>query len=111
MSKLKDELEKKVKQINEDEMRMKQVKEWIDGYLGKIISFTTPNESYHVVFTKEEVNLREGGYPSCEASYRGSAEALEKVLRKELSASAGVKEGQLKVWGGLNEAISFEKLM
>ena len=111
MGQLKDSLEQKVRQINKDKMRMKKVREWIDGFWGKIINFKTPSESYHLVFTKEKVELREGSYPSCEVSYRGSEEALVKVLSKELSVYTGVKGGQFKAWGSLNEATRFEELL
>lgn len=111
MSKLKEKLERKVREINEDRMRMEKVREWIDGFFGKIICFKAPGESYHIVFTKERVELREGEYPSCEVYYHGDEEALEKVLDKELSASTGVKRGQLRIWGSLNEATKFEEIL
>ena len=111
MSQLKDTLERKAKQIGEDPIRMESVRDWIDGFWGKIINFKTPNESYHLVFTKEKVDLREGSYPSCEVHYRGDENAMLKILSGERAASASVKTGALKMWGSLNEATRFEGIL
>ena len=111
MSQLKDTLERKAKQISEDPIRMESVRDWIDGFWGKIINFKTPNESYHLVFTKDRVELREGSYPICEVHYRGSEEAVLEILNGESGAVSSVKTGGLKMWGSLNEATRFEGIL
>lgn len=111
MSTLSDGLEQMAKKIADDKERMVKVSEWIDGFHGKIVSFRTPTESFHVVFAKEKVSVRAGYYPSSEACYRGAETALQKVLTRELSAYDGVKSKQFVVWGNLNEATEFESLL
>ena len=104
-------LKEKVKQINSDKGRLGKIREWINGYYGKVIGFVTPNKAYHLVFTREEVSLREGDYPSCEVFYRGSEEVMQKLLNRQKSTGEVVKSGQLKAWGNLNEAVTFEKIL
>lgn len=107
-------LKQKVKQINEDKVRLGAIKNWIEGAYGepKIVSFKTPDKAYHLVFTKKEgVELRDGDYPSINLSYRGSEENILKVLSGERSASNMWQRKELHVWGGLSEALAFEKLL
>ena len=111
MADLKSNLEQKVKQMNDDKAKMGQVQKWVDGLKGKVITFKSPQESYHIAFTKEKVALREGDYPSCEVSYRGDQQNLLKILRGEEKAATVWKTGQLKVWGSLSEAMQFETLL
>ena len=63
------------------------------------------------MFTRDEVSLREGDYPSCEAAYWGSEEAVTAVFKGESSLYAGVRTAGLKVYGSLNEAVRFEGLL
>jgi len=111
MSELQSYLREKVKQINEDKARLKLVRDWINGYWGKIIGFKTGDKGYHLVFTKDGVALRDGEYPSCEALYLGDEKAIMEILRKESSAYRSARGGKLKVWGSLNEARQFESLL
>lgn len=111
MGELQSYLREKVKQINGDNSRLKLVRDWINGFWGKIIEFKTGDESYHLVFTRDGAALRDGEYPSCEALYLGDEKAIMEVLRKESSAYSSVKGGKLKVWGSLNEAKQFESLL
>lgn len=111
MSKLEDNLKEKVTQINEDRARKEKVSEWVDGLSGKIIGFKSPEESYHIVFTREGALLRKGDYPSCEVSYRGSVEDILKILRGEERAASIWKAGEFKVWGSLSEAVRFEAIL
>ena len=111
MAELKSNLEQKVKQMNDDKAKMGQVQKWVDGLKGKVITFKSPQESYHITFTKEKVSLREGDYPSCEVSYRGDQQNLLKILRGEEKAATVWRTGQLKVWGSLSEAMQFEALL
>ena len=104
-------LKEKVKQVNSDKERRDKVREWIDSYYGKVIGFVTPGKAYHLVFTGDGVSLREGDYPSCEVSYRGSEEILQRLLNRQTSTSEAVKSGQLKAWGNLNEATKFEAIL
>ncbi len=109
MPQLKEMLKEKVANINKDEVRKGRIREWINGYIGKVIGFKTPMESHYIVFTKEGASLEEGDYPSCEYSYRGDEEILLSVLRGENTASSAVRAGKIKVWGSLNEAQRFEE--
>ena len=111
MADLESLLKEKVKQVNSDKGRLDKVKEWIDGYYGKVIGFIAPHKAYHLVFTKDGVSLREGDYPSCEVSYRGSEEALLRLLNRVTNTGEAVKSGQLKAWGNLNEATQFEAIL
>lgn len=103
-------LKEKVKQVNCDKARLDKIKEWINGYYGKVIGFVAPGKAYHLVFTVEGVSFREGDYPSCEVSYQGSEEVLQRLLNRETSTGL-VKSGQLKVWGNLNDATKFETIL
>ncbi len=73
----------KAKQINENKMLVKEVRDWISGYAGKIIAIRTPEEAYHLVFTDGGVAVKEGDYPSCQAYYRGPEEEIIKMLSNE----------------------------
>ena len=110
MPQLKEMLEEKVANINKDEVRKGRLKEWINGYVGKVIGFKTPTDSYHIVLTEEGASLKQGDYPSCEYSYRGDDETLLSILRGEDTASSAVRAGKIKVWGSLNEAQRFEEI-
>ena len=114
MPKLRELLQERVRGISEDASKMDMVRNWIDGgYYGKVINFRSldSKESYHVVLTREGVELREGDYPSVEFSYQGDEETLLSVLNKEADASSSVKAGRLEVRGSLNEAIAFQRLL
>ena len=114
MEQVKAILKQKVKQINEDKVRLEAIKNWIKGAYGgpKIVSFKTPEKACHLIFTEEKgVELREGDYPSFNLSYRGSEENILKVLSGEKSAYNVWQKKELHVWGGLSEAFVFEKLL
>ena len=111
MSELRNNLEQKVRQISGDKSKMAQLGRWVDGLAGKVISFKSLQESYHITFTRDKVVLREGDYPSCQVSYRGREENLLKILRGEEGAGTVWRTKQLKVWGSLSEAIIFESIL
>ncbi len=114
MVQLENVLKQKVKQINEDKVRLGAIRDWIEGAYGgpKIVSFKIPDKAYHLIFTEEKgVELREGDYPSFNLSYRGSEENILKVLSGEKSAYNVWQKKELHVWGGLSEALAFEKLL
>ncbi len=111
MSALKEKLNEKIGEIKRDRSSMDKVRRWINGYFGKIINFKSEKESFHIVFKEEEIEVRDGYYPSVEVSYYGDEETLLKVLEKKLSASLGAKTGELSVFGNLNEAQMFESLL
>lgn len=110
MSALNDQLREKVKRINDNSSKKAQIARWIDGHKGKVIGFRSPMESYHIAFTKEKAVIREGDYPSCEASYRGSEDDIVKILAGEESTVSLLKAGRVKIWGSLSEAIIFEMI-
>ena len=111
MSQLKDDLEQKAKQITEDPSRMESVRDWIDSFRGKIINFKTPEGSFHLAFTCQNVEFREGSYPSCEVHYQGDENSIMRIINRESTAATSVKTGALKIWGSLNEATRFEALL
>ena len=111
MSDLENMLRQKTGQINEDSVRRNKMLSWLGDYHGKIIAFSVPGESYHLVFTQEGVTLRQGDYASCETAYQGKESAVLDVLKGKISLYAGVKAGQLEVRGNLNDAESFESLL
>ena len=107
-------LKQKVKQINEDKVRLEAIKSWIDQCFGtpKIVSFKTPDKAYHLLFTKENgVELREGEYPSVEVHYQGDEETMLKILNGEATAATVWRSGEFHVWGYLDHAFAFEKLL
>ncbi len=110
MTKLKNLLMAKAKQINENKMLVKEVRDWISGYAGKIIAIRTPEEAYHLVFTDGGVAVKEGDYPSCQAYYRGPEEEIIKVLESQNSAYTGYPAGKFHFWGSLSEGQKFERL-
>ena len=112
MAKLEKLLKEKVSTITSDDGKMNIVREWIkEGYSGKIIVFSSPEKSYHVVLKKDGVSLRQGDYPSCEARYSGKEQDLLALLNGEINAYTGVRTDRLVVWGNLNEATTFERLL
>ncbi len=107
-------LKQKVNQINKDEACLEAIKNWIKGAYGgpKIVRFKTPDKAYHLVFTEERgVELREGDYPSFNLSYQGSEENILKILNGETSAKTVWQAKELHIWGGLSEAVEFEKFL
>jgi len=111
MESMKQMLGKKVAAINQDPGKMEKVREWINGYRGKVISLQADDEIYHVIFQKEKVLLRDGHYSSCEFSYIGSRDVLVRVIQGKESATTAGMTGRIKGWGSLNEALQFEKLL
>lgn len=107
-------LKQKVQQINSDERLLAGVKNWIDDCFGipKIVTLVTPDNAYHLILTKENgAELREGDYGAFTLSYHGTEENILKLLNGELHATSAWKEEKLRIWGGLNEAFHFEKLL
>lgn len=111
MNSLKEILEAKVKEINQNSAKKRQINKWINGYRGKVICFQVNKEAYHLVFEQGSVMLRHGNYSSCEFSYIGPQDAIVNIIEgKDSAMSAGLK-GVIKGWGSVNEAIEFEKLL
>ncbi len=110
MSELEALLKEKVAEINRRSNLMSKVTDWIDGYSGKIIELRTKAKTYHLVFTKAGVSLREGEYPSVELTYHGEEEALVRLIRGESSTREEVRKGKLKTWHNLHEALKFEEV-
>ena len=112
MKKLKEILEQKVSAMNQDPAKQGMIREWIDGYRGKVIAFRTDGgEAYHVVFDNGSAEMRPGNYPSCEFSYLGPEEVLCAILEKENTGMKAGMAGAIKGWGSVNEAIKFEALL
>ncbi len=111
MEDLKSLLEAKVAKFNQDPQKREQIHEWIDGYRCKIICFKTETESFHIVFKKDKVVLRDGDYSSCEFSYLGPCDVLVRVLEAKSSARSAGMSGAIRGWGSLNEAQQFERLL
>ncbi len=112
MTKLDKLLKDKVKTIAQDPKKMSLIKEWIrEGYKGKVIGLVTSEKGYHVVFKKGNVLLRSGDYPSCETRYSGSEQDLIALLEGGTNAYRGARAGRLVVWGNLNDATVFERLL
>ncbi len=105
-------LKEKATAIAKDPQKMKTVGEWIrPAYKGKVIVLATPEKAYHVVFTRDSVTVRKGDYPSCETRYNGSEQDLVAVLTGETNAYLGAKSDRLVMWGNLNDATVFERLL
>jgi len=111
MESIKKILETVVTNINQDPQKRKKIKEWINGYRGKIIGLKTENEAYHLVFDHDIVTLRTGDYSSCEFCYIGPSEVLMKIIQGKESAMRCGMSGAIKGWGSVNEAQKFEKLL
>jgi hypothetical protein len=90
---------------------MERVKDWIDGYRGKVIQISAEGEFYHLVFTKEKVSLRKGQYPSVDVTYLGSRDAIVKILKGETTGRAESRAGNIKIWNSLHETFPFEAVI
>jgi len=108
---IKSYLKEVIERINQDKQSLDSIRAWIDGYEGKIVTLKGSSGSYHIIFTKQGVSFREGIYPSCEVYYEASDEVILNILQGKLSAYSGVKNNRCKVWGSLNEASNFEKIL
>ncbi len=111
MSDLEKLLKSKVKEINTQEKKLKKVDEWVDGYRGKIIGIGSGDEAYHLVFTKGNVSLRKGEYPSVELTYLGDAKSIGAILRGETTTKTEIRKGNIKTWHNLHEAVPFEEVL
>ncbi|MBI2832765.1 MAG: SCP2 sterol-binding domain-containing protein [Chloroflexi bacterium] len=112
MAELEKLLKEKADTITRDPGKMKVVGQWLKaGYKGKVIGFAAPDKSYHVVIKKDGVTVRPGDYPSSEARYSGSEKDLIAVLNSEINAYLGARTGRVVVWGNLNDATVFERLL
>lgn len=110
MSELEALLKARVAEVNKRRTLLNKVREWVDGYTGKIIELRTKDKTYHLVFTKDRVSLREGEYPSVELTYHGEEEALMRLIKGESSTKEEVKKGRLKTWHNLHEAAKFQEV-
>ncbi|MBI2846256.1 MAG: hypothetical protein HYX82_00080 [Chloroflexi bacterium] len=111
MSQLEDVLKATVKELNSRVEKLAKVRTWIDGYRGKIIGLRTPHKAYHIVFTMEKVDLREGEYPSVDVGYIGDEDVLVKILKGETSGREEIRKGSLKTWQNLHETFKFEDIL
>lgn len=113
MSRLGDILKEKARQINRDKVRREAAQAWIEWAFGtpKVVSFRTPDEAHHLVFTKANVELREGLPPSFQVHYQGDEETMLKILGGQATAASVWKSGKFHVWGHLSDALRFEKLL
>ena len=90
-------LEKKVSSMNQDPGKQELIRDWIDGYRGKVIGFRTENgTAFHLVFDQGKAEMRKGNYPSCEFFYFGSEDVLCAILRGENSAMKAGRTGAVK---------------
>lgn len=86
--------------------------EWVDGYYGKILQFTSRGRSLHAIFTRTGVTLREGTYPSPDLAIAG--EAVEDLVRRRFDREAVkevMKAKRVSVRGNLHEAFAFSKFV
>lgn len=111
MSQLEETLVSITRKINSSDQSLKRVRDWIDGYSGKVVQLTTEQKNYYLVFTKDGVSLRKGEYPSCELTYRGEENPLVKILKGQTSTYAEMKGENLTLWGSLHESVPFEGLI
>ena len=111
MSDLESYLVSAVEMINTEEGKKEKVRNWINGYRGKVIEFRTPEQDYHIVFTTEKASLRKGGYPSPEISYVGEDEVILRVLKGESRASSEQKEGNIKIRLNMHEHFALRKVL
>jgi hypothetical protein len=111
MKRVESYLKEKVNYINSYKESLDAIRAWIDGYEGKIVTLKGSSGSYHIIFTKQGVSFREGIYPSCEVYYEASDEVILNILQGKRNAYSEVKNNRCKVWGSLNEASHFEKIV
>lgn len=111
MPALEQVLKQKAAEISGNPTKMAKVRDWIDGYRGKILNFKTKGTAYHLVFTKEGVACRAGEYPSVELTYIGEEDALSSLVRGETTTRDAAKAGKLKTWHNLHEAVRFEEVL
>lgn len=107
-------LKQKIEQINSNQKLLAGIKNWIDDCFGipKIVTLVTPDKAYHLLLTKEKgIELRDGDYGAFTLSYHGTEANIIKLLNGELRAASAWKENKLRIWGGLNEAFHFERLL
>lgn len=104
-------LRSKVEEINSREEKLAKVRAWIDGYRGKIIQLRTKDNAFHLVFTKDKVELRKGEYPSVDVTYIGEEDVLMRILRGETSGREEIRKGALKTWQNLHETFRFEDVL
>lgn len=103
----------KVAAINQDPGKKEKIREWINGYRGKVICFQVEEtgESFHLVFDRDKVILRKGNYSSCEFTYTGPQGVLAEIIEGKNSAMKCGMSGAIKGWGSVNEALEFEKVL
>ena len=112
MSELETLLKSKIDNINSQENKMQEVRQWLgSGYVGKVIQLKFGDKAYHIVFTREGVSLREGEYPSVEVTYWASEDVLLKIIKGETRAKMAVRAGTLINLQSLREAAEFEQVM
>lgn len=113
MDNFRELLVSKVTAINQDPEKKEKIREWINGYRGKVICFQVEEsgESYHLVFDKDKVILRKGNYSSCEFTYIGPRGVLVNIIHGKESARKAGMSAAIKGWGSLNEALQFEQLL
>jgi putative sterol carrier protein len=111
MKTIKELLESKVAEMNQNSEKRKKIQKWVGNHNGKVICFKTGTEMFHLVFERDKVTLREGNYSSCEFSYIGPQDVLAAIIQGKESAMKCGMSGAIKGWGSVNEAVQFEKLL
>ncbi len=90
----------------------KALGEWVGGYYGKILQFTTDGRSLHAVFTSSGMRLQEGAYPAPDLVIAGAA--VEELARRRFDREAVkevMKAKRVSVRGNLHEAFAFSKFV
>ncbi len=111
MSQIEALLGSKIAEINSRKDKMEKVREWINGYRGKIVSLKTGDKAYHIVFTKELASFRAGDYPSADITYLGGEDTLCRIINGETSAKQEARAGRVTIWQNLHEALPFERAL
>lgn len=90
----------------------KALAEWVRGYYGKILQFTSDGRSLHAVFTERGMRVQEGAYPAPDLAIIGSA--VEELARRRFDREAVkevMKAKRVSVRGNLHEAFAFSKFV
>jgi hypothetical protein len=89
-----------------------QLASWIDKYDGKIIEFHADNESFHLVFTKKNIALEEGSYPSADVTLVTEPCLLSNILSGKVRITSSlIAEDKIRVWGNFHDLTSLFKCL
>lgn len=91
------------------------VNSWIKGTYGKIIAWKIRTkeweENYHLILTPEHVRFHDWEYPAFDVIMIGKPEMIHDLILGKIKVTQALGERKVMVWGNLNEAITFQKVI